>query len=370
VSGPGQLLLERGDALDHQLTQIWEMALGLKNITPTDDFFDLGGDSLAAATAFALIEKWLGVDLPISTLFSAGTVEKLAAIIRTGGWSSEDQRLLPFRLAGSRPALFCVPGAGAEALSVHALARHLGEQQPFFVFQHQGLSGARHCLRTVGEMAGQYIDALRQHQPQGPYHLFGFSYGGVVAFEMALRLIAGGQQVHFLGLLDAYGGRYPEVKTPLSLRNRVRLQIHKVIGLGENERLTWLHFKAAIRVTPIIWHARLLLSLPMLPRPHKLRHRCLREACLAARHIYPLRAYPGTLYLFSVEESLPSDLFETDPELGWRGIAKGGIRIESVPGRHRDFLREPHVATLAAKLAGALDEARAASIGQAGESPK
>jgi acyl-coenzyme A synthetase/AMP-(fatty) acid ligase/thioesterase domain-containing protein/acyl carrier protein len=353
------LLKESKDPLELRLVQIWENILPVKHISVSDDFFALGGDSLSAVSMFAWVEKWLGVHLPPSTLLRAETVEKLAAIIRKGGWSSEDSCLVPLQVHGTKPPLYCVPGAGCHAFSYRALARNLGDQQPLFAFQLQGIEGRLPNLRTVEEIASSCLDALRRHKPNGPYCLCGASFGGVVAFEMARRLVAEGERVPFVGLFDSRAGEYPKVKARLSLRNRMRLAVHNLIFLTENQSLTRQDLKRALRVArqdwPRLWTAKLLHRTPWRPASYKLRFACQREACFVARRKYSMQAYPGRLHLFRVEAQPPADLFEADPELGWTGMATGGLRIIDVPGGHGFEIQEPHVAVLAAKLSAALD---------------
>src|SRR5256886_1146593 len=199
-----------GDALSLQLVRIWENILGNNSIETTSDFFALGGDSLAAATMLAAVETFFGIHLPVSALVEAPTLEKLAEVIRHGGWSEAQLRLVALQLRGTKPPLYCVPGAGSEALAFRELAAHLGNDQPCFAFQPQGLDGCAPYLDSIEEMATHHITSLRHHQPRGPYYLCGSSLGGVVAFEMARCLSQDGEKVQFLGLLDTYGGQFPQ----------------------------------------------------------------------------------------------------------------------------------------------------------------
>src|SRR5256886_2781271 len=205
-----------GDALSCQLVRIWENILGTNNVDTTSDFFALGGDSLAAATMLAAVETFFGIHLPVSALVEAPTLEKLAEVIRHGGWSEAQLRLVALQLRGTKPPLYCVPGAGSEALAFRELAAHLGNDQPCFAFQPQGLDGCAPYLDSIEEMATHHITSLRHHQPRGPYYLCGSSLGGVVAFEMARCLSQDGEKVQFLGLLDTYGGEFPKVRKGLS----------------------------------------------------------------------------------------------------------------------------------------------------------
>src|SRR5207237_2273418 len=163
---------------------------------------------------------------------------KLADLIRRGGLNEIDLPLVALRLRGNKPPLYCVPGAGADALQFRILARYLPDDQPIFAFQPRGLNGRSPHLRSVEEMAKSYIDALRVHQPRGPYYLCGASFGGVVAFEMARRLTADGDEVRMLALLDSHGGEYPKRRTDLSFRNKLKLVILR-FPIGQETVVSW-----------------------------------------------------------------------------------------------------------------------------------
>src|SRR5947207_6952103 len=119
-----------GDALSLQLVRIWENILGNNSVETTSDFFALGGDSLAAATMLAAVETFFGVHLPVSALVETPTIEKLAEVLRRGGWSEAQLRLVALQLRGTKPTLYCVPGAWSEALALRELASHLGDDPP------------------------------------------------------------------------------------------------------------------------------------------------------------------------------------------------------------------------------------------------
>src|SRR5439155_12673617 len=118
---------DASDALGLQLVRIWEKVLGLDAVGTTDDFFALGGDSLGAATMFAAVEKFCGIDLPVAILLEAPTIRKFAEVIRRGGLSETDLRLVALRLRGCKPPLYCVPSAGADALEFRILTCHLAD---------------------------------------------------------------------------------------------------------------------------------------------------------------------------------------------------------------------------------------------------
>ena len=349
-----------GDALSLQLVRIWENILGNNSVETTSDFFALGGDSLAAATMLAAVESFFGVNLPVSALLEAPTIEKLSELIRKGGWSEAELRLVALQLRGTKPPLYCVPGAGSEALAFRELAAHLGDNQPCFAFQPQGLDGCAPYLRSIEEMATHHIASLRRHQSRGPYYLCGSSLGGVVAFEMARRLSQDGEDVKFLGLLDTYGGEFPKVRKGLSVGQKLKVAAQSLVPVAQRDDLNFRSLRRGI----VDWFRRQLVHLDLRfnfrsrPLPYRLRFVYLQEVCFAARRRYQLRPFSGKIDLFRVEHQPSADLFEQDPFLGWNGMALGGIEVHDLPGCHGQHLREPNVKILGQKMLRCLDSDR------------
>ncbi|HET9856538.1 MAG TPA: non-ribosomal peptide synthetase [Chthoniobacterales bacterium] len=348
------------DALMLQLVRLWQKALETDNIDTATDFFSLGGDSLAAATMLAAVETLFGVNLPVSALLEAPTIEKLGALIRKGGWSESELRLVALQLRGNKPPLYCVPGAGSEALAFRELAVHLGDDQPVFAFQPQGLDGAAPYLDSIEKMASHYLATLRRHQPRGPYHLCGSSLGGVVAFEMACRLAEDPEEVKFLALLDTYGGEYPEVRKDLSVWQKLKVAARSLVPVAQRDNMNLRLLGKGIidRFRRKIVHLDLRFHFHPRLLPYRLRFLYLQEVCLAARRRYQLRPFPGRIDLFRIEHQPSVELFEQDPFLGWNGMALGGIEVHDLPGYHGQHLRKPNVAILARQLTACLDSRR------------
>jgi acyl-coenzyme A synthetase/AMP-(fatty) acid ligase/thioesterase domain-containing protein/acyl carrier protein len=351
---------DRGNALVLQLVRIWQKVLETDKIDTGADFFSAGGDSLAAATMLAAVESFFGIHLPVSALLEAPTIEKLSELIRKGGWSEAQLRLVALQLRGTKPPLYCVPGAGSEALAFRELAAHLGDDQPCFAFQPQGLDGSAPYLSSIEEMAAHYIASLRRHQPRGPYYLCGSSLGGVVAFEMARRLSHDGEEVEFLGLLDTYGGEYPKMRKDLSRRQKLKVAVQGLLPVAQRDDVNFRSLRKGI----IDWLQRQLVHLDLRfhfrrrPLPYRLRFLYLQEVCFAARRRYQLRPFSGRIDLFRVEHQPSAELFEQDPFLGWNGMSFGGIEIHDLPGYHGQHLREPNVKSLGQKMLTCLDSDR------------
>lgn len=192
------------DRREELLCELFARALGVPRVGVDDGFFDLGGHSLLAAQLAGRIRTELGAEVTIATLFAAPTVAALSERLDSAQEGGELDVVLPLRATGDRPALFCVHPAGGLSWVYSGLLGHLPADQPVYGLQARGLDGRGALPGTLAEMAEDYADRIRAVRPTGPYHLLGWSVGGVVAHEIAVRLRRRGAEVGSLTLLDAY----------------------------------------------------------------------------------------------------------------------------------------------------------------------
>jgi pimeloyl-ACP methyl ester carboxylesterase len=189
-----------------QLQAIWERIFGIVPIGLDDNFFDLGGRSLLAFILFTEIRKLTGRAFPVTTIFEAPTIAGLAAPLRDDaavGVFSCLVCLVCLRREGAGRPLFIMHGFGGNVLELAKPARFLRCDRPVYALQARGLDPAQEPHDRIEDMAEHYLGEIRALQPRGPYALAGFSTGGLVAFEMARRLVRGGEVVEFVGLLDS-----------------------------------------------------------------------------------------------------------------------------------------------------------------------
>ena len=350
------------DVLELQLAQIWESVLGVEPIGVKDDFFDLGGHSLLAVSLMARIRKVIGRDLPLSALFQGGTIEYLAAMLRREADSLSWSCLVGIQATGSQPPLFFAHPAGGTVLCYLDLARCLGPDQPFYGLQTPGLYREQALYTSVEDLAAHYIEALRVIQPEGPYFLGGYSLGGVIAYEMAQQLVARGQTVGQLLIVDTEI-QYPRKERPEAEHvenGDAELLMNMLTGVMQiseedlhqfqgDERLDYV-LKAAIGLNLIppdidVEQARFFLN--------------IYRTNVRAVHAYTPQIYPGTVTLFkrtgqaaisSSSEAVGSEPItemSQDPTKVWESLAAGGVRVIGITGRHATMLNSPQVETLA-----------------------
>jgi amino acid adenylation domain-containing protein len=350
---------ESHDALELQLRHIWSKVLRTEDVGFTDDFFELGGDSLDAVRLFALLERRLRVNLPLTELIAHSTIESLARAVREGAEHRADSSAILLNAGDGRVVFFCVPGAGSDAFDLLELARCLGPEPTFYALQHPGIDGTRPRFMSVEEMAERFLKDVRSIQPDGPYYLGGTSFGGMVAYEMARRLSAGGAQVALLALLDTFGPHYPALRAEALVRHLPTLAIRWLLPVGRKEETTLANLRRGVRERWYRWRAVLDLALPLRRSapPYELRFIYLQEICFRAHRRYSFPAYDHPIVLFRVEQQPPASLYVAREDLGWRPVARGGLEIVEIPGYHGSHIRQPHVQTLAAKLGAKLLEA-------------
>ncbi len=217
-------------ALELFLAEACQKVLDVERVGMRDSFYELGGTSIQGATLLALLQDELEQRVQTSALFDLTEIGELAAYLaehysdavarrfgsssaqhvtapqsadaQSAGAGPTHELVVPLQPRGSRTALFMVHPPGGIVLCYQPLARHLGTDQPLYGIRARGLHGEEQLPATLPEMAAEYVAALRTIQPEGPYQLGGWSLGGVVAYEMAQQLVAAGQEVQALVLLD------------------------------------------------------------------------------------------------------------------------------------------------------------------------
>ena len=368
------------------IADIWSDLLGIDAIGRNDSFFDLGGHSLLAVQFTNKLRKKTGRTLPLAAMLGQPTVASLAGIFdpesRAVGQGNQDSELSPepegevvtIRPGNSAQPLFFVHDGLGETLLYRGLALRLDPALPIMAFEPLRTAEGNFAHTRIDEMAANYIKRMRKVQPAGPYLLSGLCAGGVIAFEMARQLQGQGQNVAFVGIIDA-----ADVQATRQPFLDWRLRIGRVKAMLSGSSI----FAMAPALGNKAWNAvRWELESRLRRTRDKRAVRHLRQADPSASRkadISFLKLYEvahlehrpsgifdgGMVALFKASQETgilddtPYGLVYSDHALGWGKRVAGDITIYDVPGGHSSALQCPHVETLARVFQRSLDTALA-----------
>jgi len=330
---------ENADDLERELLAIWSRVTGMPVRLHDDYFNDLGGESVVAAHLVAEVKRILGRTLPLSVLLELNTVTKMADYLRMR--TDQDRLAVRVQDGGPQPPLFLVSGKGGSVIVFRKLASHMGSDRPIIGLTHDGFTHDT-FPKTFAALAACYVDAIRNIQPEGPYHLGGFSAGGMVAFDVARQLTLAGQEVAFVGLIDTALDTTPAPKWKRLFKHVILVQKHPgthvprylgAIGRRIMRIVRWTQGKG--------WS---LYAEPPVEPP-------LNRAFDSIRKREALQPYAGRVTLFVARHGWGTDALHRD--LGWSRYCTGTLDIRYVDGEHTTVLHED-VASLAASMRDAL----------------
>jgi amino acid adenylation domain-containing protein len=304
------------DETERELLSLFEQLLDIRSIGISDGFFQLGGHSLLAVELMARIEEQFGRRLPLGAIFQGDTVADLTARLREPS-PMQGSPLILLERGGERTPFFFVHPVGGTILQYRALAHRLGKERPFYALQSPALEGNPLSPEiTIEALARNYLDAVRTASPKGPYLLGGWSFGGLVAAEMAQALRDAGEEVALLALLDSHAQSDPHAD-PNELAALTAWE------LGDGQSWPHQHFETVERIV----HAHLSAVRRWTPKP-----------------------YDGRALLFAAHQRG----VVRDATLGW-GQLLPQLSVIEVEADHFSLLREPAVDEVARKLHAALE---------------
>jgi pyochelin synthetase len=362
TEAPSEKAMAR-DLLEVQLTRLWERILNVHPVGLRDNFFDLGGNSLMAVRLFSELRKMTGRAMALSTLFQAPTVEKLAEILRADLPSNRWSSLVIVRPEGSRPPFFCVHAAGGNILIYRDLAERLGDDQPFYGLQSQGLDGEQPFLTRIEDMATHYVGEIRKVQPSGPYFLGGFCMGGNIALEIAQQLQAQGEKVALVAFMETLNlSALPAASLSTHIFyqwQRIAFHFGNVMLLDAKDRFRFLWEKIKItRTRSNIWWGALLHRFLKDGRPGE-KSEAWTLARLWDSNDRAVMNYVPRPYSGNVVNLRPRQQYAKNelPAVNWEGIVNAGPEVVLLPVYPAGMLIEPFVKNLASELRAAIDRA-------------
>jgi myxalamid-type polyketide synthase MxaB len=334
----------------------------------------LGLDSLMGIELKVEIETRLRIKLPMAALLDGPTVSSLAEHASKAVASASDElsqhsggetvaapnqrhgiSLALLASGGSGAPLFCVHPVGGDIRCYYQLAKAVADSRPVYAFRARGLDAASQPHRSVVELAGDYVQAMREMQPSGPYHLCGWSTGGIFAYEMARQLEAAGDRVGALVFLDT---PVPAIFQDVDLDDEPRFLFDLVNFsnwfAGTQMEVDYQELKrlgAEQSLHYVLDQARKHQVLPAnasIAYLQRLVHVC-------RDHVRAIRDYELKPISQTVEMIQPSDtsaLAEASgqvlgDELGWRAVVGDRLTVDSVPGDHFSMLTGEHAPILA-----------------------
>ncbi|MER5703208.1 amino acid adenylation domain-containing protein [Micromonospora sp. NPDC002296] len=309
---------------EEALRRIFAELLELPDVGVDENFFDLGGHSMLAIRLVSRVHDVLGIRLGLGDVFDGATVAGLAGRIARGAPAAGLDPVLSLRPAGDGAPLFCLPPVTGLGWGYAGLLRHLGEAHPVYALQAPALSGDE-LPESVEALAERHLTQLRQRQPHGPYHLVGFSFGALVAHQLACRLQAAGESVGLLAAIDGYpppragadGGAGPDdAAGGAALVDLLRRETRQFDGVDARD--------AAVIERLVDRHHHLMRT-------------------------YAPPRFTGDLLLFRATTPV------TGPEAAaWRPHVTGAIEIREVATDHWRLLEPPALATIGPMIARAL----------------
>lgn len=337
---------------EQALVNIWCDVLAVPNVSVNQPFLDIGGDSMLAAKLIAQIKTEFNLSLSVVDLFDASTIEEQADIVENmfnhrQTRSPNDNRLLRLIQKGNNSNLpiFFVPGGGGgemEFLIYARLIHLLGAEQPVYGFFARGHDGTQPPHTTVEEMVSDYLQAIHEVQPTGPYLLAGECVGGKVAFELAYHLEAEGQEIAQLLLMN----------TQLADTSNRPHNAHSAAMLKIKFQHQWSELQKRSVQQQVLYLTKRLKNSRLNPL------RALSQKHRKARHVGRVRAHYNRILQSYVPEKdylgllillVSEDYYQCNPTMGFEPRSGKKLNVYPVPGDLHSYLSE-HVQTTATQL--------------------
>ncbi|WP_178984936.1 non-ribosomal peptide synthetase [Winogradskyella helgolandensis] len=343
-------------AMEKLVASVWESSLKIKDIDVFSNFFEIGGHSLIAVRVMASLEKETGTRLPLSALMTHSTIEKLAQLMEMDDEENSWSSLVPIKPDGNKTPLYVVHGEFYNVLFLNSLVKNVDSEQPLYGLQAKGLNEEDTPHDKIEDMAAHYISEILESNPEGPYAIAGYSFGGIIAFEMARQLKAQGKTVEKFISFDSYV--FPDYYYPDAFRKQFMTGFYtsgKVVFALSKMFSSADKFKERIRIFRNMLN-QIFSRVKHNNKEHKLERKELQDLLelnvgketlknLSSHHSLAVDSY------HIVPEDLKVDLMVADDDVffkhdkkyyGWKSLAKQGVQRHSVSGNHANMFVAPN----------------------------
>ncbi len=362
------------DAVELRLQRIWQDVRAVHPIGTHDNFFDLGGDSVSAVDLQVRMEREFGRPVATAVLVEHGTMRAVAEFLRTENDSSCTDLIVTLQHEGSKAPLFLIHALGGMVPLYSGFARRFAPDRPVHGIQAVGLQDGCKPLATIEDMARRYVAEIRARQPFGPYFIGGWSFGALVAVELARQLTELGERVAFLAILDeeapgvlAYTWRNPAVFAVSTARGVFWILTAPFAGRGrEAATMIVSKLRAARRALLGLVQKDVVVAYEAKYYSERFSEfmevgdsmRTLLDAHVRASHAYkPARSNASAF----VYRTRLQRLFRPDrADHGWSTYFKGKVKTRYVHGDHTSMFEEEHVDSLATQVRKDIDAVEAA----------
>jgi thioesterase domain-containing protein len=320
------------------LRALWRDATGAAVVDDGDNFFDCGGDSITLTLLLKNIAVATGIQIPMGVFLQNPAYGYALELLRGKGGLNLPPAVVPLAQGNQQSPLFLVAGAGGGVHGFRELVAEMGLERPVYGLESQALTPPVRANFTIAGAAAEFLKAVCEVQPNGPYLLGGYSLGGLIAMEMAERLRASGQEVQKLVLLDTYAKLPPRNRGLLTFtlaKNLVRMQpAQRRVFL--REKMSWLRRN--------FWNKRKgNAEMKLLDQQKRAEMRAGLD--YMANGIRPCEVL---IELFTAQDGTMA--WNSTRDRGWLDYAIAGVAVREVPGGHYSLLQTPHVRGLAAEL--------------------
>ncbi len=338
---------------ERDLTDLWSASLGMDNIDLTDDFFTLGGSSLLAVQLISKIQEHWHVDLDEHVFLNAPTIKMLAKAIDiavdSGCEGIPDSLVLIQKGDSKSPPIFLIHPVGGHVYFYRSLCMAIGKNKTVYGFKSMGLQKGREPHVSIEEMASFYKKDLKKIQPDGPYFLGGASFGGMVAFEMAVQLSRQGDSVPFLCLIDTPGVG----QMPTEMRSETEILAYLGATLSGSSKYSIESLEKIENPKRVTYFIQWVKEEGLLPDDideDDVRRflEVFRKNMNAMIHYQP-KSYVNHMLFYRAKERR-GKYDPMHPERGWIDYAEGGISIKIVPGNHITMMDAPNNVVLANEI--------------------